>query len=42
VIEPGETIVVHEIYDRESFLWIQTEDNKWIPVEADDVTIKVQ
>jgi hypothetical protein len=42
VIEPGDTIVVHEIFDRESFLWIQTEDNKWIPVEADDVTIKVQ
>ena len=42
VIEPGDTIVVHETYDRGSFLWIQTEDNKWIPVEADDVTIKVQ
>ena len=42
MVEPGETIVVHEIYDRESYLWIQTEDNKWIPVEADDVTIKVQ
>ncbi len=42
MIEPGETIVVHEIYDRESFFWIMTEDNRWIPVKADDVMLKVQ
>jgi hypothetical protein len=42
VVEPGDTIVVREIYDRESFIWIMTEDHKWIPVKADDVTIKVQ
>ena len=42
VIEPGEYVTVHEIYHRESFFWLLTEDNKWIPVEPGDYEIKTR
>ena len=42
VIQPGDHVTVHEIYHRENFFWLLTEDNKWIPVEPGDYEIKAQ
>ena len=40
MIEPGETVTAHEVVDRDSFFWIVTEENEWIPATHEDVMIK--
>ena len=40
MVEPGDTVTVHSVYDRDSFFWIITEANEWIPVTHEDIEIK--